>query len=354
MPLFEDLTPEEIQQRVLSRMDTELETREGSWAYDQAAPMSVELWRWAMTLNELVAAFYVNETSGPYLDEHARLFALRRREGARAQTCVEFFGRDGTSIPYGTAFFTEDGREYRLLRTHVDRDIEIEDGRASGKIEAVEVGGRYNAAPGEISRILRNIPGLERFEADWATGGADPETDADLFARLDEKRKRPPTSGNEAHYREWALSVDGVGVARVTRCWAGPGTVLVLIAGYDRHPVDGAVVDACAAYIETRRPVGAKVTVASAKAVAVDVAAGVVLEPTASREVVKTAFEALLNEYFAQAAFLKYTVYASRVAALLMSVEGVVDYTGLTLNGTPENLELEGDSVPVVGEVFLA
>ena len=32
MPLFDSLTPETILERILSRMDTELQTREGSYA----------------------------------------------------------------------------------------------------------------------------------------------------------------------------------------------------------------------------------------------------------------------------------------------------------------------------------
>lgn len=45
------------------------------------------------------------------------------------------------------------------------------------------------------------------------------------------------------HYREWVLSVDGVGAVRVTPLWKGPGSVRVLIAGYDRRPVDKAVAE---------------------------------------------------------------------------------------------------------------
>ena len=56
MSLFEGLTPETILERVLGRMDTDLQTREGSYAYDQAAPMCMELWRMYMTLGELVEA----------------------------------------------------------------------------------------------------------------------------------------------------------------------------------------------------------------------------------------------------------------------------------------------------------
>lgn len=349
MPLFENVTPEAILERVLSRMETDLQTREGSYAYDQAAPISFEIWRVLMTLNELIEAFYVNENSGKYLDAHARLFAMIRREGSRAAAKMTYTGRDGTVIPAGTVFYAGGALEFRATGQSV-----IQNGAAQGWLLAERAGAMGNVPAGAIDQIGRNIPGLEKFENEEGQGGADPEGDADLFQRLDEKRKRPPTSGNAAHYREWALSVNGVGAVRVTPLWRGPGTVLVLIAGFDRRPVDEAIVADCARYIQTQQPVGADVTVASAVAVEVDVAAQVVLAPAASLPAVEAAFTALLDGYLADAAFEEFTIYATRVGALLMSVDGVLDYDGLTLNGSEENLELEQDSVPVRGKVRLS
>lgn len=348
MPLFEHETPETILERILGRMGTDLQTREGSYAYDQAAPIAFEIWRVLMTLDELIEAFYVNENSGGYLDEHAKLFAMARRQGAKAAARVAFSGRDGVVVPADTAFFAGD-LEFRLAG-----DAVIRDGSAVGYLRAGSVGQRYNVPAGAVTQILRTIPGLEGFEAGAAEGGADPEGDGALYQRLDEKRKRPPTSGNEAHYREWALSVDGVGAARVTPLWKGPGTVQVLIAGYDRRPVDGAVVEACARYIGERRPVGADVTVASAQAVPVDVSAQVALEAGASLAEVEAAFVSELGTYLAQAAFEESTIYAHRVGALLLSVRGVVDYSGLTISGGAGNLELGAEGVPVTGEVRLS
>ncbi len=348
MPLFEGVTPESVLERILSRMDTDLQTREGSYAYDQAAPIAFEIWRVLMTLNELIDAFYVGENSGKYLDAHARLFAMSRREGAKAAAKLTFTGREGTVIPAGSAFFTQGGLEFRLVQ-----DAVIRDGSAAGYVMAAAVGQRYNVPAGSIDQALRTVPGLEAFDSGAADGGADPEEDKDLFARLDEKRKRPPTSGNEAHYREWALSVNGVGAVRVTPLWKGPGTVKVLIAGFDRRPVGETIVDACAKYIQTQRPVGADVTVASARAVEVNVGAAVVLETSASLAAVETAFAAALDAYLAETAFQEFTVYAHRVGALLMSIDGVLDYRDLTLNGSAGNLALDGGSVPVTGEVEL-
>lgn len=126
MALFEDLTPETILERILSRMNTDLQTREGSYAYDQAAPIAFEIWRAMMTLDELIEAFYVNENSGKYLDDHARLFAMSRREGSRPEAKLTLFGRDGVTVPSGTAFFTGSGQEFRLAS-----DLTIKSGGAA-------------------------------------------------------------------------------------------------------------------------------------------------------------------------------------------------------------------------------
>lgn len=357
MPLFEDVTPEAILERMLARMDTDLQTREGSWAYDQAAPIAWEIWRVLMTLNELIEAFYVTPRSGPYLDEHAKLFALARRTGTKAAAKLSLSGNDGTVVPAGTMFYAGE------LAFELSADAVIRDGGAEGYVRAAQVGQRYNVPAGAINQVLRSVPGLLSFANFAAEGGSDPESDEALYERLDEKRKRPPTSGNPAHYREWALSVDGVGVARPVRLWKGPGTVLVIIAGHDMKPVDNAIVSACADYIQTQRPVGADVTVHSAKAVTVSVSAQVVLERGASLAEVKRIFTSKLDAYLADLTvdsfnnddldFDPITVYVTKVGAILSSTDGVLDFGGLTLNGSACNLEVDIDGIPLTGEVSL-
>ena len=59
-----------------------------------------------MTLDELVTAFYVDADSGGYLDQHATLLGLARKEGTRAFAVIRFTGRNGTIIPAGTVFLT--------------------------------------------------------------------------------------------------------------------------------------------------------------------------------------------------------------------------------------------------------
>lgn len=348
MPLFESESPETIKGRILGRMETELQTREGSYTNDMVSPTAFELWRVLMTLGELVSAFYVDENSGPYLDDHARLVGLERKEGTRAQAEIRFTGRDGTVVPAGTVFLTPEGLRYTL-----DRAVVLDGGQGTGTVTAADVGDVYNAEEGELSRILRNISGLDSWISAEAAGGTDPETDAALFERIDQRRKDPGTSGNEAHYKEWALECEGVGACKVTGLWDGPGTVRVLIVGYDREPVDEDVVSDCAAYIQTKRPVGADVTVVSATGTEIDVSAALTLAAGTEFPTVKASFVSKLDTYLRELAFEEYTVVYARIAALLMSVEGVEDYTALTVNGGTVNITIAETAVPVPGEVTL-
>lgn len=348
MPLFENQTPEVIRDRILSNMGTGLQTREGSYTYDLASPISFEIWRALMTLDELVNAFYVTEDSGPWLDKHADLLALARREGTRAAAVIQFKGKNGVTVPAGTQFYTAAGLEFQLAY-----DVPLADGTGTGYLQAAEVGDEYNVDAGEITQIMRNITGLESWANEGAVGGTDPESDASLFERIDFRRKRPATSGNENHYIEWARACDGVGAVKVQRLWDGPGTVRVIIAGDDGRPVDEAVVAACAEYIETQRPVGAEVTVVSAAGLPIDVSAAVILDGTATPETVRTQFVSRLDAYLLSLGFEETVVYYTRIGALLSSVDGVADYEDLLVNGSTDNVAVGGISVPISGEVTL-
>ena len=354
MPIFEDQTPELIRSRILDRIGITLQTREGSFTYDTVSPVAFEVWRLMMTLDELITAFYVDENSGKYLDMHAELLDLARRQGTKSAAVIHFTGKDGVTVPAGTAFFTSAGLQFDLVY-----DVTLADGKGTGYLQAADVGDWYNVDACEIAQILRNISGIVSFENEAAVGGTDPETDANLFERIDNKRKNPSTSGNENHYKEWALSRDGVGGVKVTGLWKGPGTVRVLIVDYDWQPAEPAVITDCCDYIQTKRPVGADVTVVTAGKMDVSVAATVLIKATASLAAVQKEFvskldtylKALAAEYFKTDKIFDYPLYYNKVAAILMGIDGVIDFTELTVNGGTETITIDGTSVPVLGEV---
>lgn len=356
MALFEDYTPETIKKRILDQLETSMQTREGSFVNDVISPVSFEIWRALMTLEELVNAFYVDETSGKYLDKHAEMLGLARRQGTRAAAAIHFVGRTGVIIPAGTLFYTEDGLEFALTEA-----VTLADGAGTGHLLAGAVGSVYNVAPGTINQIYRTISGVDSYANDAASGGTDPESDAALYARIDARRKNPSTSGNPAYYMELALSCDGIGAAKVTPLWAGPGTCRVLLAGYDFRPLSEQVETACAQYLDSMRVVGAELTTVSVQAAPINVSAVVVVDITTTAAEVQSALVSKLDTYlhelaaayFADPSIADYPVYYNKVASLLMGIPGVIDYSRLTINGGTGNVLVGGSSVPIPGEVVL-
>ena len=82
-------------------------------------------------------------------------------------------------------------------------------------------------------------------------------------------------------------------------------------------------------------------------------AAKLTLEAGAELPKVKAAFEEALAAYLRELAFEEYTVVYARIAALLMGVEGVEDYSALTVNGGTANIAIGETAVPVPGVVTL-
>lgn len=163
------------------------------------------------------------------------------------------------------------------------------------------------------------------------------------------------TSGNIYYYRQLALDTPGGGVgdAKVFPATPGPGGVRIVIVGEDMGPADAALVARCDAYIQPLRFVGSTVEVRSAGAKAVDVHAVLTLADGTMLQAVTEAFRASLGSYLREVAFRGSTVLYNQIHSRLLGVEGVVDFTGLTVNGGVGNVALGAEEVPVVGALDL-
>lgn len=344
--MFEDMTPESIKKSILDAAGMGLETREGSFLDHLIGPVAVELWKLYQSMNALVPIAYVDESSGEYIDKRCGEYGLTRKPGTRARAVMTLSGRAGTAVPKGTGFLTPQGLEFDLAEA-----VTLTGGEDAGTVEAAAVGAAYNVGAGELSQMVVTLPGMESWSNAAATGGADSETDAALVGRLYDYLQRPATSGNVYHYEQWARAVDGVGAARVTPLWNGPGTVKVLVVGPEMEPVDRSVVTAAAAAIEEARPIGATVSVQSAGGLAINVACAVTVDGSVTREQVRETLCAKLDEYLKSIAFKQYTLLYNRVAFLLLDIDGVTDYASLTVNGGTGNVAIGDEEVPVLGEV---
>lgn len=346
--MYENLTPEYIKNDILSdgQVAQRLSTREGAFTNTLVGPVSYELWKAFQALDAVVPMVYIDETSGQYIDKKAAAYGIIRKPGARATAVLHFTGTDGTVIQKGKVFLTADSLQFTQ-----DEELIISSGVAQGSATAIDIGEIYDVEAGAIFRQLVNQPGIESVTSETATGGTDTETDTALVARYYDYLRNPGTSGNVAHYRQWVLEVDGVGDVRVIPLWNGPGTVKVLIVSPNNQPVDEVIVANCVEHIEENRPIGATVTVLSASGRSIDVAATVILKPSTDAGMVKAAFDVALAQYLRDIAFTDYLVVYNRIGYILLDIDGVVDFSSLTVNGGTNDIAIGEDDVPVVGNV---
>ena len=348
--LFPQTTPESLTEELVGKLQTNLQTNEGSYTRDLLSVVGLALFEGYKTLNKLLPIAFVDETSGEYLEARCAEYGIQRKPGSQAGVTLEFTGQDGTAIPAGTTVSAASG-----LLFSTTQPGEIQEGK--GLVEAVsqQVGSGNNVPPGTLTSLVTSVGGVQQVTNPAAAqGGADVESDESLFSRLDQYRKNRATSGNTADYIQWAMEVSGVGAVQVLPIWNGPGTVKVILAGNDKKPVDAAIVQNCQSHMETVRPIGAQVTVESAGAFSVSVAAVLQLAEGAALETVKTEFLKKLEEYFQELALQKDTVPYNRVAFLLLSIPGVDNFTALSLNGGEADLSIPKGSVPVFGEADIS
>ena len=366
---FDSLTPEGIQDILRAFIEDELGlyTGEGGLLQIILAPGAYVFWEGLQALRAQVPISFVDETSGRFIDKDAAAYGIMRKPGTVASVLLTFTGSAGAAIPAGTRCVTQNG-----LGFATDEALTLdEDGRGTVTATADAVGTAYNVPAGAIVSTQQAVSGVTGLvNGEDAAGGTDPETDAALFARLEAYKKTPPTSGNERHYHQWALEVNGVGAASVIRCWDGPGTVKVIIADMALKPVTEELRAEVAAYIETQRPVTAEVTVVGAAGVPVDVSVTVTTDGTVCPRASSLApagqftlsnldtqqeLTERLAEYLGDIAFTDgAAVVYNRVLALVMGLPGVTDCTDLTVNGDTANVPLAKDEIPLLGTVTVS
>jgi len=347
--VFDDKTAKEIEEEIVSGISADVDTREGSYARNLIAPVALAIWKTREGMRAYESIAYVNETSGPYIDKRAAEYGITRKPGQKAHTVLTVTGTDGVEIPKGTVFLTsdEDALEYISTAAAV-----ISSGTAAVPVEAAEIGEQYNATVGLIARQFQNLYGVKDVtNATAATGGVDEESDTALVTRYYQYLQEPPTSGNVYDYMSKALEVTGVGAVKVFPLWNGNGTVKVLIVDEKYHPVTAEIVAACQKYLESKMPIGAQITVRSAENLLIDVAGVVTIDCTTTAEKVQEEFKTAVSEYLAEIAFDQYKIVYNRIAGMLMDINGVTDYSNLTLNGGTANITVGGEQVPELGTV---
>ncbi|MEW5321346.1 baseplate J/gp47 family protein [Geobacillus thermoleovorans] len=349
--MFEDQTFEVIIQRMLSRIPDDFDKRQGSVIWDMLAPAALELERAYQQLYLVTNWLYLSaDVPRDILLARVKDFGIQPKPAQKASGTVVFTGLSGTLIPANTRISTDDSTPIFFYTTG-DATIP-ENGTVSVLVEAEIAGSSGNVLANTITVLVDVIDGVESVTNPQVfENGVDEESDESLLARYYERIRKPITSGNIAHYRQWALEVAGVGDAKVYPVWNGPGTVKVVLLGTDKTAPAQSVIDEVATHIENVRPIGATVTVVGATEVPINVSATLTLVAGKTLADAQTEFEPLLIEYLQSLAFVDPVVRYTRVASLLLDCPSVIDYSNLTVNGSSTNVMVAEGEVAVKGTV---
>ena len=222
------------------------------------------------------------------------------------------------------------------------------------------------------------VPGLTQASiADILVLGDDEETDDALRSRLITSLTDRPFAGNIASYRDAAMAIDGVGGVQVYPTWTGGGTVKLSVIGTDFEPASASVIAAVQAAIDPApgeglgtAPIGAVVTVVAPTSVDIDIAATIVLNTGYTleqvtpliAEAITLYIDSVKREWDTQLGSITVeyaaNIYYARILAAIVSVQGVVNVSSLTVNGDTSDIVLTEtgatQEIPKVGSIVIS
>lgn len=339
--MYSDQTYEVIKNRTLENINLDIYKGEGSFLNNMVSGNNLELSKIYLELSKIHKMAFIQDTYNQFLDKRVNEFGVYRKLGTESNGEVEFIGEKGTVINNGTVI------SYRDLLFVVIKDVTIgsEEGDNS-PVQALEVGKKYNLPTNCEFKLVDNISEVTKITNTRSfEGGTDIETDEELKERFYKIQRNQATSGNKAHYEEWALEVDGVYNVKVYPRWDGPGTVKVLIFGENNQAVDSEVIERCKEHIEEEMPIGSTLIVLTPNVLDISISAYIKLEAGYTLDFVKESFLESINSYLIN---VNKEIIYTKVSAILASIEGIHDFSNLLLNNEAENIVFEEDKVPSV------
>lgn len=334
--MFSNQTYEAIKQRIFDNINIDIDKREGSFLSNMVSPLSEELAKAYINMSDILSLGFIEDTFDTYLDKRVSEFGVYRKQGSKAIGEIKVEGKEGAIITNGTLIKAND------LYFTVLNDIELPTDNIL-YVEANEVGYKYNLlANTEFELVEKNDKVTSLINETDFKNGIDIESDEDLRKRFIKVVNNPSTSGNKAHYEEWALEVNGVSRAIVYPLWNGNGTVKVMVVGNDNKPVLEDVRKNVEDHITENMPIGCQLTVATPTNLDATIVATIELKEGYEIEEVKQEFEAKINEYLKT---VTTELTYAKIYGLLANIVGVEDIASLTVNGGTSNITIAEDKI---------
>ena len=353
--MFEEQTYEAILARTLARVATDVDKREGSVVMNAIAPVSAEHANIYILLDALAQNGYADTAIRTYLIKRCKERGITPYEATKAV----LKGKFNMSISLDSRFSLGE-LNYKAIAF-----IEGANGFYYYQMECETAGTEGNKYFGELSPIEFIHKDLEGELVELLIPAGDEEETEALRERYMESFKTTPYGGNKADYIEKTDALDGVGGTVVIPVWAGGGTVKLIIIDREFNVGTDTLVEFVQNEIDPTpqgtgtgiAPIGHKVTVVTPQEYPVNVVCDFTFAYGYTWEGVAESVENTIKDYLLE---LRKTweseegnlvVRLSQIETRLLGLEGILDVTDTTLNGSDDNLTLTAEQLPVFGGV---
>lgn len=401
--MYEDVTYDVILERMLDRISGTFDKREGSVIWDAHSPAAIELQVLYLELDNILAEAYGSTASREYLILRCAERGITPYEATYA-TLLGYFTPE--TIDVLDQRFNIDDVNYIVTESASD-----DYGAGYWYVQCESPGTVGNQYLGTMTPI-DYISGLETAQlVEVIIPGEDEEDTEDLRERYLESFSQKAFGGNVQDYLDNVNAISGIGGCKVERVWntdispsdmiptdavdewyesvidglddetaawltavytAGSakklttgGTVLITIVDSEYGAASDELVEIVQETLDPEEysgegyglaPIGHVVSVQSASEVEVEVCAELEFSSGYGWDNLQSLIEAAVEEYFAELredwADSEYIIVrVSQIEARILDVSGVLDSTGLTLNGEADNLTLGAYDIPILSGV---
>lgn len=354
--MYEEKTFENILNEMLEQV-TDVDTSEGSLMYEACSKIALTLEKTYADLSRLYDNLSITEMEEEFFEKFATDRGVNRTSAKPAQVLCKF----GQDIEIGTRFNCGD-YDYTVISIYDDSGYEY-------IAECDTAGTGPNTNVGDLEPI--------DYVEDWEGGvltkilkyGTDIEDIEAYKQRFKELRYNIQSfAGNKAAYKEYIAKYNDIygGVADCIPFRTTDGkTINVYAVDSEYKALNSDKVTSLQNYIDPITstgegdgiaPIGHSVVAMTPTNMNINVAVKVDLDTEYTWEGVKDSIKAKIEEYLLTLRKLwsknkKCIVRVSQIEYAVLSVQGVIDCTSATVNGSAKNIEIAYSKIPVMGEL---
>lgn len=351
---MENITYEEILQRMLDRVPDSQDKREGSVIYDALAPAAMEFMAMYLEQKRIMDETYADTASREYL-----LKRVKERGISPYPATYAILKAESTPTTVDIAV----GARFSLNELNYIVTEKIKDGQY--KVQCETIGAVGNTYFGDMIPI-DYIEGLETIRlAELLIPGEDEEETEAIRQRYFNSFDSQAFGGNMADYKEKVKAINGVGGVKVYPVWNGGGTVKLTIINSNFEKPSETLIDNVQTIIDPTQnqgqgvglaPIGHVVTIFGCGETRIDVSTKIVFQEGWTWEDLKPYAEKAVDDYFKLLSSNwenenNVIVRISQIENRFLNLAGVLDVFDTTINGQTQNISIESDNIPIRGAV---